>query len=138
MRRLRGLLQLATFAAYGCAGPALPASGTAPTQAPPSARPAAVTGHDATNTHSRSATLNEQLALRRLMRDTEKLRGRRFSQPVELRIEDRVGMRAYAARALDEDDLVRAKRRYVALGLLPADLDLRRLLEELLEDELVG
>jgi hypothetical protein len=113
-------------------------SGAALVEAPPRPRVEPPPGHEATADHSRAATPNERLALRRLMRVAERLRGLRFVSPVELRVEDRAGMRAYVARALDETELARARRRYVALGLLPEDLDVRTLLEDLLEDELVG
>lgn len=47
-------------------------------------------------------------------------------------------MRAYVASALEEDELARIHLRYVALGLLDANLDVRSLIESLMEEELVG
>ena len=72
------------------------------------------------------------------MRETEQLRGLAFRAPVDVRIEDRVAMRAYVDRALDDEQLARAKRRYLALGALEADLDVRALLVSVMEEELVG
>jgi hypothetical protein len=119
-------------------GFAVGCSSAARVPAPPALRGEPLPGHEHTPDHSRAATPNERLALRKLMRVAERLRGLRFLSPVELRVEDRTGMRAYVARALDETELARARRRYVALGVLPAELDVRALLEDLLEDELVG
>lgn len=72
------------------------------------------------------------------MRETEQLRGLRFLAPVDVRIEDRAAMRAYVDRALDDDQLRRATRRYLALGALDESLDVRALLVSVMEEELVG
>ncbi len=47
-------------------------------------------------------------------------------------------MRAYVAGALDQDELERVHLRYIALGLLDASLDVRALIESLMEEELIG
>ena len=47
-------------------------------------------------------------------------------------------MRAYVRSALDDEDLAKARRRYVALGLLEPALDIRELIESLMEEELIG
>lgn len=72
------------------------------------------------------------------MRDTERIRGLRFLRPVEVRIQDRKAMRAYVSAALEQEELERIRLRYVALGLLDASLDVRALIEALMEEELIG
>jgi hypothetical protein len=73
-----------------------------------------------------------------LMRETEALRGLRFLASVEVRIEDRRAMRAYVERALDDEQLERARLRYLALGAIDPQLDVRGLLVSVMEEELVG
>jgi hypothetical protein len=87
---------------------------------------------------SRAPTDAELRTIRALMRDTERLRGLSFVAPVDVRIQDRTAMRAYVAGELDEAELARARTRYVALGLLEPELEIRALLESLMEEELIG
>jgi hypothetical protein len=72
------------------------------------------------------------------MRATERIRGLHFRKPIDFRIENRAAMRQYVHRALVEGGIELTRRRYVALGLVPAGLDIARVVEELLEQELVG
>jgi hypothetical protein len=88
--------------------------------------------------HSRAPSPSERRLIDELMRDTEQIRELHFRQPVEVRIQDRAAMRAYVSRAIEEEDLMRTRRRYVALGLLDPALDVRELVESLMEEELVG
>lgn len=87
---------------------------------------------------SRPPSPREAGLIRELMRETEALRGLRFRAPVEVRIQDRAAMRGYVKEALDDQDLSRARRRYLALGLLDPALDVRELIESLMEEELIG
>ena len=87
---------------------------------------------------SRAPTREEMSLIRALMRDTERIRGLGFRAPIDIRIQDRMAMRAYVSSALDEESLNRARRRYVALGLLDPAVDVRDLLESVMEEELVG
>jgi hypothetical protein len=87
---------------------------------------------------SRAPSAREAGVIRELMRETEALRGLRFRAPVEARIQDRAAMRDYVKGALDDQDLARARRRYLALGLLDPELDVRELIESLMEEELIG
>jgi hypothetical protein len=87
---------------------------------------------------SRAPTAVESALIRTLAAETERLRGLRFRAQVEVRIQDRIAMRAYVESALDETELARARRRYLALGLLPETLDVRELIVSLMEEELVG
>jgi hypothetical protein len=111
----------------------LPASESpAPPAAPPPPESTANQGL------SREPSSQERRLIQELVVETERFRGLRFKRTVEVRIQDRQAMRGYVSRAIDQEDLVRARRRYVALGLLDPKLDVRDLLESLMEEELVG
>ncbi|MDB4986886.1 MAG: hypothetical protein JWN04_2064 [Myxococcaceae bacterium] len=73
-----------------------------------------------------------------LMRETEALRGLKFRSQVQVTIEDRAAMRAYVERAIDDEQLARATRRYLALGALDPQTDVRALLVSVMEEELIG
>ncbi len=87
---------------------------------------------------SRPADVAERSLVDQLMRETEQLRGLRFRAPVEVTIEDQAAMRAYVNRALKEEQLRRARDRYLALGVLDPALDVRGLLVSVMEEELIG
>ena len=87
---------------------------------------------------SRAPTPAEQATIAQLMKVTERIRGLDFIAPIAVRIEDRQAMRSYVSSALREPELERARTRYVALGVIEPDLDVRALLEALMEEELIG
>jgi hypothetical protein len=152
LRRWAAALWLATSIAFGsvrCTPPAAhhaePASSSAPSSGPASSNRASrdeQSGHadapDQQVGRSRPASPTELAIVEGLMHETESLRGLRFLAPVEVRIEDRAAMRAYVDRALDDEQLRRATRRYLALGALDENLDVRALLVSVMEEELVG
>jgi hypothetical protein len=72
------------------------------------------------------------------MRATERIRGLRFRKSIDFRIQNRAAMRDYVHRALLEGGIERTRKRYSALGLVAANIDIARVVEELLEQELVG
>lgn len=76
--------------------------------------------------------------MQKLMRVAEELRQLSFVKPVELLVEDHVAMRDYVDRAIDREQLERARRRYVALGVLAPGLDVRATLLAVMEEELIG
>jgi hypothetical protein len=86
----------------------------------------------------RRATPSELALVKGLMTETERLRGLHFRQPVDVTIEGKATMRAYVERTIDSEVLERARLRYLSLGAIAADLDVRKLLVEVMEDELVG
>lgn len=104
-----------------------PAAGASATLSPPSSEGL-----------SRLPSPGEERSIAELISETEKIRQLRFKHPVEVRIQDRKAMRRYVSRAIEQEDLVRGRRRYVSLGLLNPALDVRELLESLMEEELVG
>jgi hypothetical protein len=87
---------------------------------------------------SRPPSAAEERLIAELVAETERIRQLRFKAPVEVRIQDRAAMRAYVSRTIAQEDLVRGRRRYVALGLLDPSVDVRELLESLMEEELIG
>ncbi|MDB4976849.1 MAG: hypothetical protein JWN48_5190 [Myxococcaceae bacterium] len=87
---------------------------------------------------SRKATASELVLVQELMHETERLRGLPFLAPVEVSVEDRVAMSAYVERAIDDAQLQRATRRYLALGALAPETDIRALLISVMEEELIG
>ncbi len=86
----------------------------------------------------RRATPHELQLVKGLMAETERLRGLTFRQEVDVTIEGKATMRAYVERTIDSEVLERARQRYLALGAIAPELDVRKLLVEVMEDELVG
>jgi hypothetical protein len=131
MRAPAGLLLLACLTA-ACLPTGVPVRATPPApMQPPRAAPVKVG-------LSRAPTATEARRIRELMSATERLRELRFRAPVAVRIQDRRAMRAYVESALDDVELARVRRRYLALGLLDPTLDVRELTSALMEEELLG
>jgi hypothetical protein len=80
----------------------------------------------------------EHALIMELMRGAERVRGLRFLHSVPVSVQDRDAIMAYARVQFDRDELGRASALYTALGLLPAELDLRDLLVRLLGEQVVG
>lgn len=136
MQRLALSLSLALLSCGGA--PSTPPPRQAPSQhvtSPPQTEPSSLTPPRGV---SRVPTPSEDALIGSLARETERLRQLPFRAPVAVRIQDRTAMRAYVEGALDEQELMRARRRYVALGLLDEALDVRALIAELMEEELIG
>lgn len=142
-----GLFQAVLVVLLGCA-PSVPASHVSPLSA-------RMDSHASTNNVQSEVALDvvhetkpgrayrlptaaERKLLDQLIAETERIRELHFKSPVEVRIQDRSAMRAYVSQAIDQEDLARIRRRYVALGLLDPAIDVRDLLESLMEEELVG
>ena len=127
---------LLALAACGTAAPSVtvtPAATSGATAAPERAPAAALPPAGV-----RAATAQELRVVAALMRETEQLRGLRFRAEVRVTIENRAAMRAYVLRAIDDAQLARARRRYLALGALDPALDVRALLVDVMEEELIG
>jgi hypothetical protein len=86
----------------------------------------------------RRATPSELALVKRLMAETERLRGLTFRHPVDVTIEGKATMRAYVERTIDGELLERARLRYLSLGAIAPELDVRKMLVEVMQDELVG
>ncbi len=124
----------------------------APTPPPrhPAPAPAAVAHPDAGTAHGghhearaplppgRPPTPVERRAINRLFRSAERVRGLTFRHPVTVEVQDQAGIVARLQADMDDDDLVRARALYAALGLLPPDIDMRGLLTRVLGEQVIG
>lgn len=115
----------------GCGGSSPTTSTTTPpTETPTSGEPAAV--------YSREPTENELRAIAELAKGAERIRGLRFSTPVPVLVKNRDAITQYVESQIEEDAITRGRVLYVALGLLPADMDVRAQLLQLLGEQILG
>jgi hypothetical protein len=83
-------------------------------------------------------TAREQRVIDGLARAAERVRGLEFIVPVETAVQDRQAIIGYLTSELEDEDLETARELYIALGLLPPDLDIRDLLERVLGEQVAG
>ncbi len=86
----------------------------------------------------RSPSDAETRALHSLTRAAERIRGLRFAHEVPVRIQSSEEITAFVASRIDEHELEHARVFYVAIGLLPADLDVRAMLLGVMGEQIVG
>lgn len=86
----------------------------------------------------RAPTMRERQLIVRLTRQAEETRGLRFLRPVPVRIQTRQQALAHLFRELEQEELDEAQQVYTALGLLPAGMDIRQLLERVLGEQVAG
>ena len=86
----------------------------------------------------RAPTMQERLVIERLAHTAERVRGLAFERRVESEVQSREAIVAHLTRQLEEETLESSRLVYVALGLLPPDLDVRALLERVLGEQVVG
>lgn len=86
----------------------------------------------------RPPTAREVRAIRRLSRIAESLRGLTFVREVPFRVQDRDVITQFVQDEMEDDELERARALYVAIGLLPPDLDIHALLVRVLGEQIVG
>jgi len=86
----------------------------------------------------REPTLQERAVIQRLSLMAERVRGLAFERPVDVAIQDRDQIVEHLTEQIIEEDLAKARVVYVALGLLPPDIDLRDVLERVLGEQVVG
>ncbi|MCC6873359.1 MAG: hypothetical protein IT378_03545 [Sandaracinaceae bacterium] len=125
------VLVLALAAACG-APPVGPREPEGPTAGPPT------TAEPAEGTPGRRPTRSEARALAHLMRVAEELRNLRFERPVPVRVQSREVITDFVREKIDVEELEHARVFYVALGLLPPDLDVRELLIRVLGEQIIG
>ncbi len=137
---LRTLLCFLLPFALGCGAPAAPAAEptttTARTEAaspPDEEAPPAETPGD-----GRQPTMQERLVIERLAHLAERVRGLSFEHQVHTEIHPRAAIVRHLTQQIEEDTLESSRLVYVALGLLPPDLDVRALLERVLGEQVVG
>lgn len=143
--RMAALLASAILA--GCGGPSGPhTQPTAERRAPATHQPVAVTSTPATDSSDpaapagmgRSPTPMERRIIDDLTRLAADVRELPFVRSVPTEIQDEARIRAFVEGELDRDDIAKAMRVYVPLGMLPADIDLHRVMVDLLGEQIVG
>ncbi|MFI5306361.1 MAG: hypothetical protein ACHQ53_03350 [Polyangiales bacterium] len=88
--------------------------------------------------HTREVTPSELLAVRPLIEAAERVRGLRFAREVPVLVQDRDAIMGYVDGQIKADELERSRTIYTALGLLPPQLDVRKLLVRLMGEQIVG
>ena len=86
----------------------------------------------------RPPTAAEARAMRELVTVAEEIRGLHFVRPVRIRVQNSTAIRASLSREMEDEDLLESRDLYVALGLLPVDVDVRELLLRVLGEQVVG
>lgn len=86
----------------------------------------------------RRPTAIEHTAIARIITATEEVRGLEFKMPVRVDIESAARIAASLSDQITEEDVQKATHVYQALGLLPAEVDVRELLEGVLGEQVVG
>lgn len=88
----------------------------------------------------REPTPDEARVFSELMAEAERIRGLSFVRPVPARVRSRSVITRFIEQKIAEDreELNRQLPIYLALGLIPADLDVERLLRDLLGEQVVG
>lgn len=136
MRRLALCFLLLCLSGQGCGGPA----------AEPEPRSLDWTGGGSRQAEEdplaeipgRPPSLEERETIDRLSRVAEGLRGLSFREPVPTRVQTREVITEFVQGQIEEDELERSRVFYVALGLLPPDLDIGELLVRVLGEQIVG
>ncbi len=95
---------------------------------PPSAEPL----------RGRPPSREEEDAIRPLLRAAERIRGLRFSHDVPVRVQSAEDIVDFVRSQIDDEELEHARVFYVAIGLLPPDLDVRALLLRVMGEQVVG
>lgn len=86
----------------------------------------------------RGPTAREARVVSELMGAAERVRGLRFERQVPLVIEDRQRITAYVESQIEDEELMRERTVYIALGLLAPELDVRALLLRVMGEQVVG
>lgn len=135
MRARRGLpfagLAACISSVFGC--------GATPT--PPPALPTtnvAATADVAPALPGRAPSAAERRAIEPLERTAERIRDLHFLRPVPVRVQTAEEITAFVQASLERDELERARRFYVTLGMLPADLDIEAMLLAVMGEQIVG
>ncbi|MBO6937462.1 MAG: hypothetical protein JJ863_20985 [Deltaproteobacteria bacterium] len=117
-----------------CVACAAPTPRPAPVPPPIAARPAEP---EATAT-DRPLTPAERDVMASLQAAAVEVRRLPFLHPVVTRVRNAASITQRLSEQMEEDDLAQASEIYKALGLLPADTDIRDLLEGVLGEQVVG
>jgi hypothetical protein len=140
MKTREAFLFVALLAACACgASPRPPAATSDPLQVPAPKGATQDENHAvAARGHTRPVTSRELRAIQPLIDAAARVRGLPFVREVPVLVQDPDAIMAYVDSQIEKDDLDRSRTIYVALGLLPADLDIRKLLLRLMGEQIVG
>jgi hypothetical protein len=125
--------RLALALLAGCGG-APTAASTTPSPAPAPAAPSAAARAD----EGRVPTRAEVRTISALLDEAARLRRLRFRGPVTLRVQSSAAIARHIGDSVDDAELVKSRALYLALGLLPPDIDLRAMLFGVLGEQVVG
>lgn len=130
MSRTYAIACFVCTAVMGCGGHTPPAQSarTTPPGATPSAAPL----------EGRSLTLSERNKIDPLLQAAEEIRGLRFSHEIPMQVQTSASIRHSMETELEDEDLLKNRNFYVALGLLTEDVDVRELLLDVLGEQVVG
>ena len=120
------------LALTACAGAAPPGGVEAPRQSRTG------TATSTASLEGRNPTWSERRFIVRLSKIASRSRGLEFVQPVPVLVQSRQEILRHLFQELEDDKLERSRQIYVALGLLPPDLDVRNLLERVLGEQVAG
>ena len=115
-----------------------PLAGVPPPAPPPSAAATPKATPAASAGSRRTPSLRETHVITELMGAAERVRELHFKSSVPVLVENRDRITEYVSSQIEEDELERARVVYTALGLLPANLDVRALLLRLMGEQVVG
>lgn len=143
MTTFRAIFACALVAVASCAAQA-PVAEHAPTTktcvAPPPevAEPITELPRHRTTGLRRPATATEGATIEVLAGLCEAVRALKFTRPVRIEVEDELAITQSLMKEIEDDDIEHATVVYTALGLLERDIDLRKVFEELLAEQVVG
>ena len=126
------LLAWAGWTLVGCSDPAQPRRATAIVAA------AAATAAGDEPLPGRPPTRAERHALERLGSDAERIRGLRFRERVPVRVQTSREITDFVRSRIDREELERARTFYLALGLLPPEIDIESTLLAVMGEQVVG
>ncbi len=87
---------------------------------------------------TREPTAKEQQVIDQLVHAAEHVRHLELAEPVRVEIHQREAIVRYLTTQMEDEDLAKSRDLYVALGLLPPDIDIRELLQRVLGEQVVG
>jgi hypothetical protein len=94
--------------------------------------------HDAAPIAGRAPSASERRVIRPFVETAERVRGLRFLREVPVRVQTAAEITDFVRGTMEPEPLERARRFYVALGMLPPDLDVETMLLAVMGEQIVG
>lgn len=140
MRRGLVLLSLALLApvAGACGSPAPDQGSRGPAEIILEPREILTPDGDDDQLAGRPLTDEEARAFEPLLAAAQRIRQLRFLRPVPTRVQTQDDIVAFVRAHIDREELEHARVFYVALGLLPTDLDVERMILAVMGEQIVG